>query len=83
MKVNVSNVCWVYTAVESWLQGKKQEVSCWCKQGKFIYEDNVREIKLYFMKIGENLSDFTLWKLITIFVKIFAWSIPDIQNLRN
>ena len=33
------------------------------------------------MKIGENLSDFTLCKLITIFVKIFAWSIPDIQNL--
>ena len=35
------------------------------------------------MKIGENLSDFTLCKLLTIFVKIFAWSIPDIQNLRN
>ena len=31
------------------------------------------------MKIGENLSDFTSCKLITIFVKIFAWSIPNIQ----
>ena len=35
------------------------------------------------MKIGESLSDFTSCKLIAIFVEIFAWSIPNIQNLRN
>ena len=34
--------------------GLKQEVSCWCKKVKLIYEDNVR--RLDFMKICENNS---------------------------
>ena len=43
MEVNVSNVCWLHAAVGLSLQGKKQEISRWCKQVKFIYEGNVRE----------------------------------------
>ena len=43
MGMNFSNVCWVHTTVESWLQGWKQEVSCWRKQVKLIYEDTMSE----------------------------------------